>query len=132
MDRRCECCDRRGEIAGVASSTLGPFSIVWCRQCINHRAEPKWAVEATIDCCNGAENVDAHVLHRITVFHNGRYLTVEMWLKAKAALEVKDGSYGGHTADCAITTMTAMKAAFQPTKPECDCGCQAALESIKK
>ncbi len=42
------------------------------------------------------------------------------------ALEKAIG-FGGHTADCAIETFSAMASAFLPGKPECTCGWQAFL-----
>ena len=47
---KCECCKRDGvEILGVASSSLGPMSLAFCRECLENRAEPKWMLEFVRD-----------------------------------------------------------------------------------
>jgi len=46
MDNRCECCGHDNLSAGVASSSIGAFSIMWCQICVALGAEPKWALDA--------------------------------------------------------------------------------------
>lgn len=43
--RTCECCGKSEFLKGVASSGLGPFSILWCDLCLKMQAEPKWAID---------------------------------------------------------------------------------------
>lgn len=42
----CDVCHENPGI-GVASSTLGAFSCVWCKRCATEGAEPYWAIMAT-------------------------------------------------------------------------------------
>lgn len=70
---KCECCMRQGEIAGVASSSLGPLSLAYCRECLDAGAEPKWLIENTIVCCSGRSHMSAGWDSAIQFFENDAY-----------------------------------------------------------
>ena len=54
----CDVCEKDDiGIAGVASSSLGAFSFAFCPICAAMGAEPKFMIEATIETCNGIENI---------------------------------------------------------------------------
>lgn len=42
---KCDCCGHTDLLAGVASSGLGAFSIMWCQICLAMGAEPRFAVD---------------------------------------------------------------------------------------
>lgn len=69
---KCEVCSNEEYIAGVASSVLGAFSICWCTLCLKMGAEPKWAIEGTIEICGGLENVNPDL--ELIYFENDKYI----------------------------------------------------------
>jgi hypothetical protein len=50
--RKCECCGHSDYLAGVASSPLGAFSILWCQICLKMNANPKWSIDALFEMDN--------------------------------------------------------------------------------
>ena len=41
----CDVCNRTDrEDLGVASSSLGPISLAFCRECLDNHAEPEWLI----------------------------------------------------------------------------------------
>jgi hypothetical protein len=68
----CDVC-KQNEALGVASSALGPCSWAFCQQCLDAHAEPAVMIAATIEGCDGAENV-AEWVHQITTWIDGRYV----------------------------------------------------------
>lgn len=73
---KCECCCVNESI-GVASSTLGAFSIRWCAECNRQNAEPLAVLCHLIKDCQG--DVSDWV-KELTAFHNGEYIR---WDKIK-------------------------------------------------
>lgn len=63
----CDCCNREAVLAGVASSSLGPMSLAYCKDCLVNRAEPLYLVEGMIEI-NGASTwyLDTTVFYRDT------------------------------------------------------------------
>jgi hypothetical protein len=60
-DKTCDVCGHSEFYAGVASSGLGPMSQAYCSLCLGMGAESRLMVEATIESCNGIENVAAYL-----------------------------------------------------------------------
>jgi hypothetical protein len=58
-NKTCDVCGHGELYAGVASSALGPMSQAYCAICLGMGADTKIMVEATIEGCNGIENVGA-------------------------------------------------------------------------
>lgn len=50
--RTCECCGGKDYLTGVEV-----FGILWCRICSSMEAQPKWAIDALVESCDGIENV---------------------------------------------------------------------------
>jgi hypothetical protein len=50
FEGKCDCCEADQVMVGVASSTLGTFSIPRCRDCLAAGVEPYWACVATVAC----------------------------------------------------------------------------------
>ena len=73
---KCECCCVNESI-GVASSTLGAFSIRWCAECNRQNAEPLGMLCHLIKDCQGDV---ADWVKELTAFHNGEYIR---WEKIK-------------------------------------------------
>lgn len=69
-DGICECCLRKKDLIGVASSGLAPMSIAWCRECILISAEPLALVRTLVEI-DGPEAAEA--LADQVVFYNGEY-----------------------------------------------------------
>jgi hypothetical protein len=55
-NRECEVCHRIRDV-WVHSGSLGPYSIASCRECLEHYAEPIWAVEAILLMSNGGRGL---------------------------------------------------------------------------
>lgn len=55
--RPCEVCGHTDHIVGVTASTLGVLSFNLCGICMSMRAEPKWAIDDTIELCDGLKNI---------------------------------------------------------------------------
>ncbi len=51
-ENACQCCGKAPSI-GVACSSMGAFSIAWCRSCLDAGIEPYWACVATAVSCGG-------------------------------------------------------------------------------
>lgn len=43
--RICDICGSSDYLAGVASSSLGPMSQLYCHICLSMRAEPEWMID---------------------------------------------------------------------------------------
>jgi len=80
-NRACECCLRKDvEIAGVASSGIGPMSILWCKECLANGAEPIYLVEAIFDPPQG---VSPEFMEGVKVYKDGKYITAGEYFKNK-------------------------------------------------
>jgi hypothetical protein len=78
MKNTCDVCQRNDQkIAGVASSALGPFSLMYCEPCARNGAEPKEMIEATIEDLGGIDNIHKSYLNSITYFEDGEYLSMK-------------------------------------------------------
>ena len=88
---KCECCWRERELVGVASSTAGPMSIAWCRECLDNHAEPKWMLEYLIEQDNWRIH-DPEYRIAVTFFENGSYHPflefIQEYKRAKASLDL--------------------------------------------
>lgn len=81
----CDVCERTDqEVVGVASSSLGPMSFAWCRECLQHCAEPKWMLEFVRDQDNWRVHLAGFWEH-YEYFENGSY---------HPAIELKDSTKG--------------------------------------
>lgn len=69
----CDVCSQRTEV-GVCSSGLGPLSLAYCQECANAYAEPEWLCAATIEMCDGVQNVADWVKDKVTFWRDGQYL----------------------------------------------------------
>ena len=56
----CQVCKTEPAI-GVAASSLGPFSIAYCRPCLSIGCEPLDAIEATYEMCGGKEQTKSWI-----------------------------------------------------------------------
>lgn len=65
---------------GVASSSLGPFSVMMCRTCIEHRAEPTFAFDYIVEEIGA--NVNDYVF-LLTTFVDGRYVSCREYATSK-------------------------------------------------
>lgn len=48
-DGKCECCMRERKLIGVASSTIAPMSMAFCKECLVIGAEPLGLMQALIE-----------------------------------------------------------------------------------
>jgi len=71
----CETCGVNKSIA-VCSSALAPYSGSICQTCANNHAETKWIADFVIEECGGVDKVHPGVLDGITVYHEGKYITI--------------------------------------------------------
>ncbi len=69
MDK-CECCNVNDSV-GVASSTLGGFSLRYCAECNRKNAEPLGMICHIIQ--DFGDDV-AEWVKDLTAFHNGEYI----------------------------------------------------------
>lgn len=75
----CDSCGR-GNVIGVASSSLGAVSWAWCRECLDHNAEPPIMFEFVFeDVADG--NIDNLVPEFKTyqVYLQGQYWPITVW-----------------------------------------------------
>ena len=72
MAKRCEVCERN-ESVGVASSVLGAFSLAFCSDCLEKKAEPFWAIRALVETC-GFDL--AEWAEELTTYYRGEYITM--------------------------------------------------------
>ena len=63
----CQCCDKN-EAIGVASSTMGAFSVAYCQKCLDAGVEPLWALVATAASCG--EIKDGKLIGMADWFYN--------------------------------------------------------------
>ena len=91
--RLCDVCHKE-PVVGVASSGLGPVSWGYCSACLGRYAEPAIMIAATIDGCDGLENVSAWVRERVTTFIGGEYLTFDEAAAKLATLDAQAMSPG--------------------------------------
>ena len=63
IGRTCECCGGPDLLAGVASSSLGPVSILWCFLCLTMSADTLLMIESVVESCGGIENVSASLVY---------------------------------------------------------------------
>jgi hypothetical protein len=75
--RTCECCNLDKEV-WVCSSSLGPLSLAFCRECLDHKAEPEWLFRMTLDDV-GADYI-APWVRQLSTFKDGQYLSWQEWL----------------------------------------------------
>lgn len=68
----CQVCEQRPGI-GVASSRLGPISVSFCRECLEHNAEPLWAIHITFECIGGPENIREE-FKELCSWKDGKYI----------------------------------------------------------
>lgn len=68
----CQVCGRRPGI-GVASSSLGAFSLCYCAECADNNAEQLAMVHATLDLCGGPDHV-APWVKTVTAWNGERYI----------------------------------------------------------
>lgn len=67
----CEICNKN-ESKGVCSSQLTAFSYAYCQECLDHKAERKEMIEATLKINGGWENT-ADWVKDLTYFEGGKY-----------------------------------------------------------
>lgn len=71
----CEVC-RKNEAVGVAGCTLSqPVSHAYCRDCLAHKADPKWCMFTVFDIV-GLQNL-APWVKSVNTYHDGKYITFE-------------------------------------------------------
>lgn len=87
--RTCECCGGKDYLAGVASSGLGAFGILWCEFCLSMVAEPKWAIDALVESCDGIENVRENL--GLTYFDKLKDSYVDYRTKKVIPIKIKNG-----------------------------------------
>lgn len=68
----CDVCQSDKDIAGVASSTMGAFSLCFCKTCIKENAEPYFMFEYTLDSV-GLEVADW--VKTMKTYKDGKYIT---------------------------------------------------------
>jgi hypothetical protein len=76
--RKCDVCRREREV-GVASSTLGAVSFAFCKECLEHRAEPAGMFEFTLE--EVGEHFVAPWVKSLNTFMDGEYLSWDEWVK---------------------------------------------------
>jgi hypothetical protein len=64
---KCDVCEKEDFFAGVACSTTGPISIGFCSICLSMRAEPKYLIDAMIECIDGVKNLNPKLDY---IYHN--------------------------------------------------------------
>jgi hypothetical protein len=79
MSEQCEVCGRE-RMTWVHSSSLGPFSIASCRECLNNIAEPEYAFAVTMEETGG--DVAPHV-RECRTWKDGAYVTWDAWASAR-------------------------------------------------
>jgi hypothetical protein len=72
-DWKCEVCNIRYPL-GVASSRNGPFSMSYCRICLDMRADPLWAYEQAV--LSWRTDYYGLAFFDQICFYNGKYIKV--------------------------------------------------------
>lgn len=75
----CQVCGKNAAL-GVASSGLGAVSVAYCRECLDHCAQPDWLVEFTLAQCGSWSDVREDIKEVLSVYRDGDYkLAVDVY-----------------------------------------------------
>lgn len=78
----CDVCTK-SEMVGVASSSIGPVSLAFCKECLGRNAEPEWAFAYLYeDVSEEGEGLAEHV-NNLTTFKDGGYVSWQDYVKAR-------------------------------------------------
>jgi len=75
----CDVCQRK-PVIGVASSSLGPISLAYCRECANKPAEPLWLFEFTYEQCGTEVRED---IKSMFAWMGDEYISWDEFVKTK-------------------------------------------------
>ena len=81
----CDCCETK-DVAGVVSSSLGPISFAYCKECLSANAEPEFMVRGMMDDCDDLDGVAVWVKDNIKIYEEkGKYLSLQEWFDLRGS-----------------------------------------------
>lgn len=70
----CDVCER-GLPCRPAASSIGPFTVCYCDECLRNHAEPVWAIDFIYgQCGKDWKNANQEIMSRVKFFRNGIYI----------------------------------------------------------
>ncbi len=79
LDNLCDCC-HQNPLVGVASSSLGPMSFAWCKECLAKPAEPEFMFEFVA----WAQSRPAEYMETLFTYRDGDYISWKDWYEKYA------------------------------------------------
>lgn len=77
---QCDCCRREVGETFVCSSSTGPVSLAYCKECLKHRAEPEWTFHYLYDYVSTDGGGLAEWVQSLSTYKDDKYLTWSEWL----------------------------------------------------
>lgn len=98
VEKKCDVCGNKDYYAGVASSSLGPFSNAFCTVCLKMGAETEGMIRATVECCGGLDKINPNL--GLIYFDKEKDSYIDFTTKEVVPIVFKDGTEHKTRTEC--------------------------------